>query len=693
MAKRDPSLPGILPRAVRNHRRWALVLLLVILMAVYAYGYFSLHLPYRSSGYDTFSHVGLLRLTRSQLGLNDPLDPDLFPALYRGNERLGINYVVLALLASLPGSSDQVALFLAGLLGIAVFFMGLHLLAGELSGSWRVGALAIFLSLALCGYELRPRGNSFSLAEILICAHYASVLALGLTMISLALHVRYLEKGGAKSYLLQVALAFLTFNIHLLTGVEYFILLFILVVTHALVNRRLSSRHLQLLLLIPAVLALASAWPLYHWWSIFGKNPVSLGGRTGKFTSLGSFLEKSVLYVLGLPFLLLVRDWRRVFLLAWALLFALVTMSYALPFSVSYYWRFAVPMRIPLVIGLAWGLGVDIWALRRWKLVTVPVVIVTALAFLGTAAWRTFQRFDFVLSRNAYQEVEAFRDAGEKGECLVAHPAPGYDLMGMSSFQVISVMKGHAPEELIQPRNERLYQAFSLPDPEIWRALLTDFGARKVLVPRRGEYQTLNLLLNGIRVKRNPYYELWEVDPEGLDTAVITHLPDPDLEETEYPYDYLRLRHWADLQLSGTQDTVLQKANDAEGDAYLSLECIAPESSLLLVNRGYLALQPGRPYRLHIRYRCSEGSPAIQPVLLMYSSPSPLQWVGARSLSLDATAGDWREVDLVIGCPGRHNPDLSLLPEASLVKVGLFLFRETTGRIDLDEIDLQLLSP
>ncbi|MGQ9475215.1 MAG: hypothetical protein ACUVSI_03860, partial [Actinomycetota bacterium] len=252
MKKRDGSAPDVsLHRESRKHRPWVLVLLLVILMAVYAYGYFSLHLPYRSSGYDTFAHVGLLRFTRSQLGLSDPLDPNLFPALYRGNERLGINYVVLALLASLPGTSDQVALFLAGLLGIAVFFMGLHLLARELSGSWRVGALAIFLSLALCGYELLPHGNSFSLAEILIDAHYPSVLALGLTMISLALHVRYLEKGGTKSYLLQIALAFLTFNIHLLTGMEYFILLFILVVSHALANRRLSSRHLQLLLLIP----------------------------------------------------------------------------------------------------------------------------------------------------------------------------------------------------------------------------------------------------------------------------------------------------------------------------------------------------------------------------------------------------------------------------------------------------------
>ncbi|MGQ9475216.1 MAG: hypothetical protein ACUVSI_03865 [Actinomycetota bacterium] len=379
--------------------------------------------------------------------------------------------------------------------------------------------------------------------------------------------------------------------------------------------------------------------------------------------------------------------------MTWSLVFGLVTLSYALPISVSYYWRFAVPMRIPLIIGLAWGLGVDIWALRRWKLVTVPVVMVTTIAFLGVAAWRTFLRFDFVLARNAYQEVEAFRGAGVRGECLVAHPAPGYDLMGMSSFQVISLLPGHAPQELTQPRNELLYQAFSTPDPETWRALLTDFRARKVLVPRRGKYQTLNLLLNGIRVKRNPYYELWEVDPEGLDTAVIAHLPDPGLEDIEYPYGYPRLRHWADLELSGKEDIVLRKVSDPSGDTYLSLESVAPESRLLLVNRGYLPLQPGRPYRLHIRYRCGEGFPAIQPVLLMYSSPSPLQQVGARSLSLDATAGDWREVDLIIGFPVRHSPDLSLLPEASLVKVGLFLFGESTGRIDLDEIDLQPLSP
>ncbi len=682
----------LLRRACLNHHLWAPVLLVLALMAVYAYGFFSLHLPFRSSGYDSFSHVGLLRLARSQLGLGPSLDPGLFPGLYRGNERLGMNYVVMALLARLPGSSDHVALFLAGLVGIALFYGGIHFLARELSGSRWVGILAAVLSLLLCGHELIPRGNSFSLVEILIDAHYASVLALGLLMVALALHIRYLREGGLGAYLVQLALAVMIFNIHILTGVEYFLVLLLLVASHAAARRRLTRRHLHLLLLIPAVLALASAWPLYRWWSIFGKNPVSLGGRVGKLMSLGSFLERSVLYAMGIPFLLR-REWKRVFLLAWALAFAAVSLSYALPVSVAYYWRFSIPMRIPLVIGMAWGLGADIWRLGRWKAVTVPLVLVAALSFLGVAAWRTVLRFDFVLSRNAFQQVEAFGEDGESGECLVAHPAPGYDLMGMSSFQVISVLPGHAPQSIVGPRNALLYEAFSLPDPEIWKELLTGFGARKVLVPRLGGYQNLCLLLNGVRVRRNPYYELWEVDPDGLDTEIVSRLADPSLEESDSAYGRLRLRRWADLQVSGTEDLALGGGYEPAVGDYISVACASEQSRLLLVNRGYLALQPGRPYRLRIRYRCAEGSPVVQPVLFMYDAPAPLRMVGARSSSLDPTAGDWREAELLVGLPGLHRPHLPLLPEAKMVKVGLFLFGDSTGRVDLDEIDLQAVSP
>jgi len=677
---RTRPLPG-------NPYFWALVLLILVLVVLYAYGFWSLHLPFRSSGYDGFNHMGLLRLTESKLGLGPSLDPDLFPGLYEKNERLGINYVAMALLSALPGSSEAAALFAFGLLGIALFLSGIYYLARTLSGSQRVGFLAALLSLLLGPYELLPRGNSFSLVEMLIDAHYASVLAMGMFMFALGLCVRYLREGRRRDYLLAAALSLLVFNVHLLSGIQYFSLLVLLVLTFALSERRFHRRHLHLLLLVPLTLLLASAWPLYHWWSIFGKNPLIAGNDEGAMTSLLPFLERSVLFFAGLPFLLR-RARERVFLLAWALAFALVSLSYWLPVSVAYYWRFAMPMRIPLVVGLALGLGRDIWSLQRWKAATVTVVLITSSAFLGTSAWRTGLRFDYVLQGNAYQSLEAFKDLGGEGERLVAHPAAGYDLMGISSFQVISVL-GHAPASLVRPRNELLGRAFSTPDPSLWKALLEEYGARRVLVPRPGSYRDLALLLNGIRVARNPYYELWEVDPEKLDTEVLSSLPDPGLEESEVRNGFLRCSHWADVQVSGAQDIVLSLGVEENGDRYLSAQCSSPEAAMILLNRGYLSLDPERLYSLRLRYRQSQEEPFVQLVIFQYDAPAANRLLGISSLVLEPSVEAWKEVSYSLARGTKSRPDLLILPQAALVKVGVYLFGGTTGKVDLDEIDLR----
>jgi len=708
----NPSIPngageaagrrrGFLPLCKLHPWRLALILLILVMMAVYAHGFLALDIPLRDPGNDTYAHLGMLRAVKSKLGLSPPLDPDLFPGLYEKNERLGINYVAMALLSALPGSSEAAALFAFGLLGIALFLSGIYYLARTLSGSQRVGFLAALLSLLLGPYELLPRGNSFSLVEMLIDAHYASVLAMGMFMFALGLCVRYLREGRRRDYLLAAALSLLVFNVHLLSGIQYFSLLVLLVLTFALSERRFHRRHLHLLLLVPLTLLLASAWPLYHWWSIFGKNPLIAGNDEGAMTSLLPFLERSVLFFAGLPFLLR-RARERVFLLAWALAFALVSLSYWLPVSVAYYWRFAMPMRIPLVVGLALGLGRDIWSLQRWKAATVTVVLITSSAFLGTSAWRTGLRFDYVLQGNAYQSLEAFKDLGGEGERLVAHPAAGYDLMGISSFQVISVL-GHAPASLVRPRNELLGRAFSTPDPSLWKALLEEYGARRVLVPRPGSYRDLALLLNGIRVARNPYYELWEVDPEKLDTEVLSSLPDPGLEERESPYGQVRLKHWADVQASGKEPLYLEvRAEDAGGEC-ISISCSERKSSLLLINRGYLAVDDTSAYRLRVRYRCAEGQPSLALVTYFYAEPAPTRQVGARRRPAEATAGEWEETTLVIAPAGMKKrggkrgkafkPDISIPSDAKFWKIGLALFEQSAGRIELDRIELVPFNP
>ncbi len=349
----------------------ALVVLVLLTACFYTYAYFHEKMPYKSTGYDTYSHLGILRSVEDQIGVGEDLVPGLFPDLYRSNNRSGINYVAMALVASIPGSSNFFAFYIFGLLGIAVFLAGAFYMTKTLFGSSRAAFLAALFSLVLCGYDAAVHGNSYTWLELMIDAHYASTLAVGLMMFCIALNAKYLGKWGWKPYLAQVLLAALVFNIHMLTGIQYFLVLVILVIVYAVRERRFSRQHLLLLAIIPAALLLASLWPLYHWWDIFSRGAVGLDGREGKLTGLLPFLEGSVLFLIGFPFLIR-KEKERLFLLFWALAFAAVTLSFVTPISIAYYWRFQYVMRIPLVIGLAMGLGLDIWQLRRWRAVAIP---------------------------------------------------------------------------------------------------------------------------------------------------------------------------------------------------------------------------------------------------------------------------------------------------------------------------------
>ncbi len=87
--------------------------------------------------------------------------------------------------------------------------------------------------------------------------------------------------------------------------------------------------------------------------------------------------------------------------------------------------------------------------------------------------------------------------------------------MGMSSYNVISVLEGHAPQELTADKNKMLEEAFLLPYPKTWEQLLEEYGARRVLVPKVYACRDVTLLLNGVRLQATDLYDLYEVDPAG----------------------------------------------------------------------------------------------------------------------------------------------------------------------------------
>jgi hypothetical protein len=681
---------ALLKRVPNRRDPWfiALIVLVLLTASFYTYAYFHEQMPYKSTGYDTYSHLGILRSVEEQIGVGEDLVPGLFPDLYRSNNRSGINYVAMALVASVPGVSNFATLYIFGLLGIMLFLGGAYYLTKTLSGSTRAAFLAALFSLVICGYDAAVHGNSYTWLELMIDAHYASTLAVGLMMFAIALHTKYLNTGGWKPYLVQVLLAALIFNIHILTGIQYFLVLLILVVVYALRERRFSRRHLLLLCIIPAVLLLASLWPLYHWWNIFQRGTVSLDGREGKLTSILPFLEANVLFFIGLPFLIKAQK-ERLFLLFWALAFAAVTLSFLTPVSIAYYWRFQYTMRIPLVIGLALGIGVDIWKLRRWRAVAIPVILAICLAFIGVSLWRTELRYENLAEKHNYAVMEPFASFAQEGDVLVANAATGYNLMGISSYNVISVL-GHAPRELNSAKNKTLEEAFLLPYPETWEKLLEEYGAREVLVPKVFACRDVTLLLNGIRMAGNEFYDLYEVDPTNLDTDVLTTLPDPELEKYTIPYGFTRYDFWTDLQYSGRRDIAMEAVEDADdpGDSFLRATSDDPESGLLFLNRGFISVDPSRRYTIRTTSRETQGEPITFLAIYQYGSASPVNPLAIYNIQYGDPSSSWKERALTIGPGPAEGVNLTFNPETRYLKIGLILCYFSTGQVEVDNIDI-----
>jgi hypothetical protein len=693
------AIAGETAKAGRTAGRdpYALALLaLILLMAIlYTFYFYQERLPFRESGADTYGHLGMLRNIEDRMGLGDDLDPDMFPGLYSGNERSGINYVTMALIASLPGASNFTAIYVFGLFGIAVFLSGIYYLTRTLSASSRAGFLAALFSLVLCSAEVTVRGNSFSFVELLACAHYASVVAMGLMMLALALNIRYLEKGDWKQYLLQLLLAALVLNIHLLTGMGYLLVLVLLVVVYAAWERRLTRRHLLLLSLIPAALILLSLWPLYHWWDIFrgsvqGTNTV-LGEPAERYSSFGYFFQATVFFFIGLPFLLK-KERERLFLLAWTLVFTVIALSFLFPVSIAFYWRFAYVMRIPLVIGLALGLGLDIWRLPRWRAVAIPVILVVAGVFVVASLVVTARRYQDIMAKDGYASVEAFMDTGGEGSNILANPVQGYMLMGISDYNVYSITQGHADPEIITARNERLEQAYASPAPGDWEELLSEFKITETLVGRNKSSVDTALLLSGVLKERNGPFDLYEVDAEELDTAVFATTPDSELKDSAVVNGFTRFESWAWFQWEGKDLMGVEAVKEDDGSDVTSdrLRVTAEneEGALIFINRGYIEVDPTRRYRIATNTRIVEGEPQVFLVFYQYTEPSPQGLLSEVEMKIHRESGEWTRRNFIVWNEGEEKTDIVLNEKTRYVKIGILPCYKSAGQVELGRIDI-----
>jgi hypothetical protein len=447
-----------------------------------------------------------------------------------------------------------------------------------------------------------------------------------------------------------------------------------------------------LLSIIPATLLIASLWPLYHWWAMFTPSDVVIPGVESRFSSIGPFFERSIPYFFGIIFLLR-NNRERIFLLVWAVIFALISMAVILPLSPALLWvagRFADAMRIPLVIGIALGLGIDIWSETWRRSIALPLVLVMALSIIAVSIWRTVLRYQSVMSQNAYEAAETFVEYGEEGDSLIALPAPGYNLMGMGDYNVYSIDQGHDQEDIVKERNAVLNQAYESPDVETWKTLLTEYDAELVLTQSSDSYDILRMFLNGKRLNRNNAHELYVVDPDDLDMEVWAETPDPALEESSIQNGYTWFDHWADLQIIGRGDIQIETMNEGENaePSYLRFESGDPRTGLLFVNRGYIEVESDGKYSVNVDLRSVEGVPNASVVLYQYDESLPDHFLRKDTFPLRDVGEDWESRSVKVGNQDWKFARIPFEEDTRFVKVGVVLYFSARGRMDLGRIEL-----
>jgi len=351
---------------------------------------------------------------------------------------------------------------------------------------------------------------------------------------------------------------------------------------------------------------------------------------------------------------------------------------------VAYHWRLAFVMRIPLIVGLALGLGDDIWKMRRYRTVAIPTILAVVGVFAAASMVINVQRFRKVMDGNDYSTVEAFMNSQEGGGNLVALPKQGYMLMGISDYNVYSI------QPVRDERYERLLEAYFSPKLEDWEDLLQEYEFDKALVGRSRSMDSTALLLNGVLAKRNGYFDLYEVDPDALDMEIRKSIEDNRFQDSEVVNGFIRFEDWAYFQRTGGRMINIDpvKKVDEEGEAFLRVSSDDPDGELIFINRGYIEVDPTLRYKIGLDFRMSPGDLGLHLVFYQYTEASPEDRIASLEKKIHGGSEEWTQRKLLVGPEGDERAHIIFSEETRYVKIGVVFRFRSTGQIELNLLDI-----
>jgi hypothetical protein len=488
----------------------AMMLVLLFALTLYSWTYAAYELPYASAGFDGFSHLGMVRTLHGEIDPGGhPLVDGFYPALYEGDTHLGPYLTVAAVMSLGRGMTPKSALLLLALFNLALVAFGLYFFFRRYTGDRVVALAGAALVFASTSLEALVKPQSCALADLLVTAHYPATFALGIMFILLGLNLIFLDRPTTWLWLAQALLCFLLITSHPLTGVMYGLALVLLAASHP--GKTGASWKLRLVLIgiLPAAAAATLLWPFYNWWaSLFGALPDGAGGYSPVAHDWAEILRIVGLAFLGLPFLV---RWRRLFPLLWCLASLLIALSYLTPLQAPLYWRFAYMARIPLLLGLAWGLIRDVPTLIRRERVRRAVVVLSLAALVAISLYYSVLKVaDIALGEKAPDRIAFVEEFQGPGTVLLGTPANIYMAQGLYLFDVPTVTEGHAPQKIIAPRLEEIRIAFASLDPSLLERLIDKYRPRYILAEWEAARDAFLSACGGELVAQQDYFYLIE---------------------------------------------------------------------------------------------------------------------------------------------------------------------------------------
>jgi hypothetical protein len=131
----------------------------------------------------------------------------------------------------------------------------------------------------------------------------------------------------------------------------------------------------------------------------------------------------------------------------------------------------------------------------------------------------------------------------------------------------------------------------------------------------------------------------------------------------------------------------VEEGNDP-GDSFLRVTSDDPEGALLFVNRGFVSIDPTRGYTIRTTLRETQGEPLTFLAIYQYGSASPYPPLAIYNIPYGEPSAAWKQRELVIGPAGGAGVNVAFKPDARYVKIGLLTCYFSTGRVEVDSIEL-----